>query len=360
MLDAQLSARNGEFSLEVSFQVPEANTLALIGESGAGKTSVLRLLAGLDAPLAGRVRAGDQVWCDTAQGVQWPAWQRDLGYVAQDGALFPHLDVRAQLAFGPRAAGWPAARTQARVSELLTAFGLEALATRLPAQLSGGQRQRVALARAWALEPAVLLLDEPFAALDVTAKRELRAEFQRQLAARRGVTVLVTHDPREAMLFGQRIAVLESGRLSQLDTAEALLARPRTPYVAELMGVNLFVAELDEPRADGLTLARTSRGEFEVVAQGHRGRVFLALDPREVTLSLQPPHGTARNTHAATVLEVVPEPPFGERVRVSLEMSKGQPPLVAEITRHSAESLQLSAGVRVFATFKATGVRVFV
>ena len=360
MLEAQLVARKDAFALELAFAVPEGGTLALIGESGAGKTSVLRLLAGLDAPVAGRIGVGRETWCDTAQGVLRPAWQRDVGYVAQDGALFPHLRVREQLAFGPRAAGWTAPRIAARTRELLATFGLAEFAERLPAQLSGGQRQRVALARSLALEPAVLLLDEPFAALDVTAKRELRAALQHALVARRGVTLLVSHDPREALLFGQRIAVLEHGGLSQLGTAEELLARPRTPYVAELMGVNLFAAELGEPQADGLSVARTSRGDFEIAAEGQRGIVFLALDPREVTLALEAPHGTARNTLASVVLEIIPEPPFGERVRVVLQSSQGQPPLVAEITQRSAGTLSLRPGTRVFATFKATGLRVFV
>ena len=359
-LDARLFAATGAFTLEATFRVAPGETLALIGESGAGKSSVLRLLAGLDAPGQGHVRVGGEVWCDTAKGIARAAWQRDVGYVAQDGALFPHLRVREQLAFGPRAAGHDAARIAARVHALITAFGLSELTERLPAQLSGGQRQRVALARALALEPAVLLLDEPFAALDVTARRELRAELRRELGQRHGVTVLVTHDPREALMFGHRIAVLEAGRLTQWDTADTLLAHPGTPYIAELMGVNLFMATLDAPDADGIAVAHSDRGEFEVVPGDLRGRVFLALDPREVTLSPGPPRGTARNTREVTVLELVPEPPFGERMRVSLRLADGQPPLVAEITRRSAETLGLRPGARVFASFKATGVRVFV
>ena len=226
MLEAALRAHRGAFALEAAFEVAHGETLVLVGESGAGKSSVLRLLAGLTTPTSGRVVMAGEAWCDTARGVSRPVWRRDIGFVAQGGALFPHLDVRAQVEFGPRAAGWSAARIAARTEVLLASFGLTELASRRPAQLSGGQCQRVALARALALEPALLLLDEPFAALDVASRRELRTVLRRELAMRAGATVLVTHDPMEALLLGDRIAVLEQGRIVSHGLPDDLMKQP--------------------------------------------------------------------------------------------------------------------------------------
>jgi molybdate transport system ATP-binding protein len=328
----------------------------IVGESGAGKTTVLRMLAGLTRPDRGRVELDGEVWSDAATGAWLPPERRAVGYVAQDYALFPHLPVHHNVAFGLRALGRPAAEVRTRTAAMLERMGLADLAARRPAQLSGGQQQKVALARALVLEPRLLLLDEPLSALDLTTRRELRAELRRLLAGLDCVTLYVTHSPTEAMAFGQRIVVLEAGRVSQEGTREDLLRRPRSPYVAELMGLNLFRGEVIS-RAPGSTArVATAGGELHVVDPGVEGEVIMVVSPREVTLWRDPPAGSAQNVFHGPVEEIVPEPPLGERVRVALAT---RPPLVAEVTRRAVEALELAPGTMVYATFKATGVETF-
>jgi len=360
VLDVAVSKRLGGFSLEASLAVPERGVLVLIGESGSGKTTLLRLVAGLLAPDAGRVALGERVLADTARGVFVPPRARPVGYVAQDYALFPHLTVRENVAFGLRASGVAAGERDGRVWRALERLGIAGLAPRRPHQLSGGQQQRVALARALVLEPAILLLDEPLAALDLQTRRAVRGEL-RQLFGELGcLTVFVTHSPAEGLAFGERMAVLEAGRVTQQGTREELLLRPRTRYVADFIGTNLVRARIDRRPADGLAHLRVAGGTAatEIVAAGteHEGDVFAVIDPREITVSLDPPGGSARNALRGPVSDLQPEPPGGERVRVGIATV---PPLVAELTRAAVEQLRLAPGVEVTASFKASGVRVF-
>jgi len=231
-----------------------------------------------------------------------------------------------------------------------------ALAARRPHQLSGGQQQRVALARALVLEPAILLLDEPLAALDLPTRRAIRGELRRLLASLPCVSVFVTHSPAEALAFGERIAVLEAGRVSQHGAREDLLHRPRTRYVADFLGANLFRARVSGRGEDGLTRLAVDRGEILAADSDLEGDVFAVVDPRDITLALERPAGSAQNVLRGPVDEVEPEPPHGERVRVSVA---SRPPLVAELTRAAAERMGLRNGIEVYAAFKATGVRLF-
>jgi molybdate transport system ATP-binding protein len=232
---------------------------------------------------------------------------------------------------------------------------VEALAARRPHQLSGGQQQRVALARALVLEPAILLLDEPLAALDLPTRRAIRGELRGLLAALPCVSVFVTHSPAEALAFGERIAVLEAGRVSQHGARAELLHRPRTRYVADFLGANLFRARVSG-RGDGLTRLAADSGEILAAGSELEGEVFAVVDPRDITLALERPAGSAQNVLRGPVEEVEPEPPHGERVRVSVG---SRPRIVAELTRSAAERMGLRAGTEVYAAFKATGVRLF-
>ncbi|HXI20489.1 MAG TPA: TOBE domain-containing protein, partial [Gemmatimonadales bacterium] len=218
--------------------------------------------------------------------------------------------------------------------------------------LSGGQQQRVALARALAGEPRMLLLDEPLAALDLATRQRVRSELRRLLSELGVVTVFVTHSPLEAMLFGDRIAVLERGRLAQLGARDELLRRPRSAYVAQFMGLNLLHGRVEERRPDGAVRIRTDDGTVTVAEADDAEESFIAVSPREITLYRTPPDASAQNLYRGPVLELLPEPPLGERVRVVLDT---HPRLVAEVTHRAVERMGLAEGQVVFASFKATG-----
>ena len=354
------TAAGEPFSVDVQIEQEEGRTLVLVGESGAGKSTVLRLLAGLETPDRGHIALGGETWFDEPQsGSTWvPPWARPIGYVGQDYALFPHLTVSENVAFGLDARGWSRRDIRDRVTQVLNRLSIGPLADRRPRQISGGQQQRAALARALAPKPRLLLLDEPLSALDQRTRQEVRGELKAVLDEAACTTVYVTHAPVEALLFGDRIAVLEDGRLTQLGDREDLLRRPRSTYVASLLGVNLFRGTVvqDPGSAAGLVRVRTKEGSLLVPDPGLRGDVFVTVNPRDVTLYLTPPVGSAQNIFHGEVAEVVPQPPDGERVRVVL---RTRPPLVTEVTQAAAAALNLRAGAWIHAGFKATGTSVY-
>ena len=356
MLDAHLGKERGGFALDVAFQARPGSTTVLVGESGAGKTTALRLLAGLDRLGRGFTRLDGEPYADAATGWHLPAWRRDIGYVAQDYALFPHLTVYQNVAFGLRASGVHRSRIRNQVEQSLELVGIAPLIDRPSLQLSGGQQQRVALARALALSPRLLLLDEPLSSLDLQTRRVVRGELRELLTRLPCVTVYVTHSPVEALVFGDQIVVLEAGRVAQAGSRDELLRRPRSAFVAELIGTNLFIGR---PVPKGPLLAptiRTPEGEFVIDETPAPGGVFLTVSPREITLYPHLPETSAQNTFLGTVREVIPEPPAGDRVRVVLD---ARPPLVVEVTRDAVAALGLRQGMRIHAAFKATGVQVY-
>ncbi|KAB7766316.1 sulfate/molybdate ABC transporter ATP-binding protein [Xanthomonas maliensis] len=234
---------------DISLEVRQGELLALLGPSGSGKTTLLRIMAGLEHADGGQVLFGEED--ATGMSVQ----SRRVGFVFQHYALFKHLDVFENIAFGLRvrrgAERWAEARIRARVEELLALVQLQGLEQRYPAQLSGGQRQRVALARALAIEPRVLLLDEPFGALDAQVRRDLR-RWLRELHERTGLTtVFVTHDQEEALELADRVAILNRGRIEQLDTPAAIYDRPASPFVYSFVGaVNRIPGVLAQGQID--------------------------------------------------------------------------------------------------------------
>ncbi len=229
-LEVAVEARLGALEVAASFEV-DAGGLVLAGPNGAGKTTVLHLLLGLLHPRAGRIVLEGRVLFDAAARVDVPVEERGLGYVPQHYALFPHLTVAQNVAFG---AGRGKAGAAQAVAAAMETFALGALASRRTDGLSGGERQRVALARALASQPRALLLDEPLAALDVAARAEVRRTLAEHLARLKLPALVVTHDPEDAAALGQRVAVLEGGKLTQYGTVAALAAAPASPFVARL------------------------------------------------------------------------------------------------------------------------------
>jgi molybdate transport system ATP-binding protein len=312
-------------------------TLALVGPSGAGKSSVLRAIAGLLRPEQGRIALGARVWLDTEAGIDLPPERRSVGLVFQEYALFPHLDVRRNVAFGGRE----------RVDELLERFRISHLAQARPADLSGGERQRVALARALARDPAVLLLDEPLSALDAHTRGVVRGELAELLGELGLPTLLVTHDFEDAAALADRVGVIVDGRILQLGRSAELLAAPADAFVASFTGANLLHGTA-RPGADGLTEVLLDTGGSMYSADGGEGRVGLAVYPWEIALARSQPADSAMNHLRGAVRSVVV---LGNRVRVRVG------PLTAEITAGSADRLELREGEPVVASFKATASR---
>jgi molybdate transport system ATP-binding protein len=350
MLDAQLCSQRSGFRLDAGLTLARGTTLVLAGGSGAGKTSVLRLLAGLDPLTAGHIRVNDEVWADTARQIHRSPSERSVGWVPQEAALFPHLSVRENVKFGRRSAVGGRRSTD----DLLHQCGASHLADRRVTTLSGGERQRVALARALAVEPALLLLDEPLSALDPESRMALRATLSAVIAQRDGITLLVTHHPLEALALGSAIAVMDGGSIVQQGTGDDLLLHPRSHSVAAFLGANFFRGSIRARPEPGLAELAVAGGTLVVVDPGGDGEVFAVVPPTAIVLSTRVPEGSARNVFAGVVQELVPEPPHGERLRVAVASS---PRLIAEITAAGAHALGLAPGVTVFASFKATAVR---
>jgi len=346
-LQAQLQARVGSFDLDVDLSIAPGEVVALLGPNGAGKTSVLRALAGLLTIDAGRIALDGIVLDEPANAIRMPVEQRPIGVVFQDYLLFPHLSVLENVAFGLRSRGVGRTIATARARSWLDRVGLGPAANRKPGSLSGGQAQRVALVRALATDPALLLLDEPMAALDVSTRVELRRELRQHLESFRGVRLLVTHDPVEAMAMADRLIVLEHGRVLQTGSPAEVTQRPRSRYVADLVGVNLF-------RGTARQNVITISGGGALTAVGVTdGDVFAVVHPRTVALYRARPDGTPRNVWEGRATDLDLQ---GDRVRVRLQ---GSPSIVAEVTPAAVRELGLDRGDQVWIGVKATEVNVY-
>jgi molybdate transport system ATP-binding protein len=324
-------------SFELSLALEVERTVALVGPSGAGKSSVLRVIAGLARPEAGRIDLDGEVWVDVGQRTFRPPEERTVGLVFQEYALFPHLSVRQNVAFGGKG----------RADELLERFGLSHLAAARPGKLSGGERQRVALARALARDPGVLLLDEPLAALDAHTKASVRVELEELLRGLDLPTLIVTHDYDDAVALADTVGVLVEGKLRQLGSPAELVARPDDPFVASFTGANLLRGRA-EGLEDGITTIRLESGEVVYSTDLARGRVGVVVYPWDVVVGRAQVDGSAMNLLAGEIASVVQ---VGNRVRVRIG------PLTAEVTAASAEKLELVRGGTAFVSFKATGTR---
>ncbi len=326
--------------LDAALTAAPGQVVAVVGPNGAGKTTLLRAVAGL-VPVDGELRLGGASWVHPPRLVQ----QRRVGFVLQDRSLFPHLTALANVAFGLRTRGLSRREAETHALAWLERLGVGELAARRPRALSGGQAQRVAIARALASDPEVLLLDEPFAGLDVGVATALRVELARHLAAYRGVTLLVTHDALDALTLADHVVVLDAGRVAQQGPPGEVSARPRTEHVARLVGLNV----LREPGAVG----------------------FTAFSPRDVTVSRAEPAGSARLRWSGRLVHLAPH---GDAVRLltachgpggAAEGGRGggesEDPggqtLLADVTPAATAELGLEPGVEVWLSVKATAVR---
>ncbi|HVQ93722.1 MAG TPA: ABC transporter ATP-binding protein [Mycobacteriales bacterium] len=348
-LRAVAQVRRGAFTLDAEVTAARGEVVALLGPNGAGKSTMLRVLAGLLPVDTGEVVLDGAPLDDPARGVFVPAAARPVGLVFQDYLLFPHLSVRQNVEFAPRAQGASRAQARALADPLLARFGLTELAGRRPGTLSGGQAQRVALARTLAAAPRLLLLDEPLAALDASTRLAVRAELREHLSSYGGPALVVTHDPVEAMVLADRLVVVEAGRVVQDGAATEIARRPRTEYVARLMGLNLY-----RGTAGGGTVDLDGGGRLVVADAEAAGRVLVALRPAAVSLHTdQPRQASPRNAWAGTVSTVEP---MGDRVRVTIA---AVPPVRADVTPLAVAELGLRPGRPVWTAVKATELDVY-
>jgi molybdenum ABC transporter ATP-binding protein len=332
----QVSVLLRSFELRLTFEVE--GTLALVGPSGAGKTTVLRVAAGLARPRAGRVAVDDETWFDARRDVHLPPDRRRVGLVFQEYALFPHMTVRANIEYARKHAA----------DEYLERFRIAHLERAYPGQLSGGEKQRVALARALARRPQVLLLDEPLSALDAHTKTTVRAELQELLADVEIPVLLVTHDFEDAAALADRVSVIVDGTLRQTGTPEQLVARPSDAFVASFTGANLLHGHA-EATQNGSTRVRLRDGSTITIADAVSGEVVVAVYPWDITVGATSPHDSAMNVICAPIRTIAP---LGNRVRLAIG------PVSAEITAESLARLQLAVGQTAYASFKATGTRI--
>ncbi|MCW2583559.1 MAG: modC [Klenkia sp.] len=348
-LRAHVVVQRGALLVDVDLTVADGEVLAVLGPNGAGKSTVLRVLAGLLAPDGGRVAidvpGGELVWDDEDRHV--PAHERPLGMVFQDHLLFPHLSVTDNVAFGLRTRGARKAHARTTAQDWLARVGLEGFGDRRPTQLSGGQAQRAALARALVGEPRLLLLDEPLSALDARTRLTVRAELRRHLTAFGGCTVLVSHDPVDAMALADRVVVVEDGVVVQEGTPSEVARMPRTDYVARLVGLSLLPGT-----AVGTTVALDGGGRV-ATGEAADGPVFVAVRPETVSLYLARPEGSPRNVWPATLVAATPH---GSTVRCDLD---GEVPLTADVTATAFAEMGLVPGAAVWASVKASEVAVY-
>ncbi|MFF1394984.1 ABC transporter ATP-binding protein [Streptomyces sp. NPDC058287] len=336
-LDAHLVVDRGAFCLDVALRAAPGDVVALLGPNGAGKTTALRALAGL-TPLA-----GGHLHLDGTALDRIAPESRPVGVVFQDYLLFPHLSALDNVAFGPRCHGVSKAEAREQAAKWLDRMGLADHHGAKPHRLSGGQAQRVAVARALATHPRLLLLDEPLAALDARTRLDVRAQLRRHLADFEAVAVLVTHDPLDAMVLADRLVVIEHGRVVQEGSPADIARHPRTDYIAQLVGLNLYKGQ-----ADG-HVVRVDSGPDIATSEELSGPAFVAFPPSAVTLYRERPTGaSARNLWRCQVAGLETH---GDQIRADLT---GELTLAADLTTVAAAELNLHPGAPVWATVKAT------
>ncbi|GAC1313928.1 MAG: ABC transporter ATP-binding protein [Acidimicrobiales bacterium] len=346
-LRARVGVTRGSLQLDVGIDVDNADTVAVVGPNGAGKTTLIRALAGLEPIERGRVVIQGVVAEDPAAGIRLAPERRRLGVVFQEARLFPAMNALDNVAFGLRARGVSRHEARATAGSWLTRVGLADVDQLRPHQLSGGQAQRVSLARALAVEPAVLLLDEPLASVDAAARSELRHLLRAELRRYPGARLLVTHDPIEAAALADRLVVIEGGQITQEGPLVEVTARPRSPWVASMLGLNLLTGVAEA------TTVRLNNGTPVATSASARGPTFVAIRPNAISLHRERPEGSARNVWPGQAGELYLA---GDRARVRID---GPVPLIAEVTPAAVAALHLGDGGAVWVSVKATDVDIY-
>ncbi|MEU6998310.1 ABC transporter ATP-binding protein [Nonomuraea sp. NPDC046570] len=336
ILDTRLVVTRPGFTLDLELQVAAGQVVALLGPNGAGKSTALRALAGLTG-----LSDGGHITLDDRPLHTLAADSRPIGMVFQDYLLFPHLSALDNVAFGPRCRGEGKADARRTAAAWLQRVGLGDHAAVRPRHLSGGQAQRVALARALAVRPRLLLLDEPLAALDAHTRLEIRSRLRRHLADFDGATVLVTHDPLDAMVLADRLVVIENGAVVQQGTPGEVARRPRTDYVARLVGLNLYRGHARDQQVTVDDVPFSVAGHLE-------GPAFVAFSPSAVALYRSRPDGSPRNLWQARIEGIERH---GDNIRIHLD---GPITAFADVTPAAVADLDLAFGQQIWASVKAT------
>jgi molybdate transport system ATP-binding protein len=347
-LDARVVVRRPPFTLDVALEIGPGEVVAVLGPNGAGKSTLLRTVCGLEPVGDGHIRLGEMLLDEPSTSTFVPAAKRRVGIVFQDYRLFPHLTALDNIAFGARSSGRTSRQSRDAARVWVDRLHLTDLAHRKPGALSGGQAQRVALGRALASDPTVLLLDEPLAALDAGTRLDLRSDLREHLHQFDGPTLIVTHDPLDALVLADRLVVLEDGVITQQGTALDVARRPASDYVARLLGLNL----LRGSAVDG-DVTVEGGGTLHVTDRGVRGAVLVAVRPSAISLHTQQPEGSARNVWPGTVDGIES---IGDRVRVTVA---GAPTVMVDVTAAAVADLKVQRGTAVWLSAKATELEVY-
>ena len=332
----------GSFLLRnINLDIKQGEYFIILGPTGAGKTVLLEAIAGLYPVLDG------EIWIDGREITRLNSEKRGIGIVYQDQALFPHLSIEENIAFGLRMKKYPKQEIRAKIDDMAEVVGISHLLKRSPVTLSGGEKQRVALARALITEPKVLLLDEPLSALDPETRERMQGELRETHRRVKVTTIHVTHDFEEAIALGHRVAVLNDGRIAQVGTPEEILRHPSSEFVARFaLSRNIFTGWAEDGFVDigGVKL----RAITEL-----KGEVRLSLRPEDILISKAPLGSSARNSFPGVVSDIADR---GAVVYITVSLP---PDFVCLVTRQSFEELQLKKEVRVWITFKASAIHVF-
>ncbi|MBI4378397.1 MAG: ABC transporter ATP-binding protein [Nitrospinae bacterium] len=349
-------------SVHVNFKLPiDSSWTILFGPSGAGKTTVLRCIAGLDIPQRGLIKFNHTLWLDTENRYFHPPQKRNIGYLFQEYALFPHLNVMQNITYN--LTGISKEERNDRLERMLNLFQINGIKDRRPSKISGGEKQRVALARTLIRKPQLLLLDEPFSALDIPTRERLRREIRSMLKEFGIPIILVTHDRIEAITLGDRIAVMNNGTVQQIGSVQEVFSRPANSDVARVVGMENVMPGRVVGRRDGLLIVRVQGRELTAVDPGGlKEEVMICIRAEEIILELAPAgfkqgegsplQSSARNRLPARVTGISDE---GVMVRVYLDCGF---PLIALITRLSCNELSLSEGVEVLVSLKAPSIHI--
>jgi molybdate transport system ATP-binding protein len=347
MLDADIRLQLSRLTLNVAFTVAAGEVVALLGPNGSGKSTILRALMGLLPLAGGRVVLDGTVLEEPAQQVKVAPENRPIGLMFQDYLLFPHMSAVENVAFGLRAKGTDKKAARERASQTLARLGLDGLAEARPGAMSGGQQQRVAMARALVTDPKLLLLDEPLAALDVSTKTDVRRLLREVLRQSSAANVLVTHDLLDAVALGDRMVVIQDGKIAQTGTPAEVTARPRSRYVADLVGVNLL-----HGTARGAVLELDGGGQLSCASPAD-GPVLAVVAPSRVSVFRQRPERPAQNIWPGQVSAV---DLMGDRVRVRID---GKPAITAEVQPAAVDELKLDDGGELWACVDSSAITVY-